>query len=165
MKHCLFLISIIVLLAACGGNENEPFKKTPLEISHFDEDLYHFDTLIVDQADSNKFSIDLSPIPGYFVLGQNESDSFIEAHFYQDLALVIRKNNDSLYITKDSLINFVNKDYLNEALLEDVHLMIFEPSISMYLIEFAVRKPWENDRFHFQVLMHNDAHQISIVDE
>lgn len=165
VKHLIILTAGLWLFASCGDDATGDFKKEEKEISHAGENNFHFDTIVYSGNDSHHYALDLKPIPGYYVMGQAETDSFFEAHFYEDMYLVFRKDQDSLYISKDSLTPFVNEAYLNEAMIEDIHLMIFEPSAALYLFEFAVRKPLEDDRFHFQVFMEKGQHQINIVDE
>ncbi len=132
---------------------------------HLNEAHFAFDSTWVDDKDTLDFELALKAIPNHFVMTNIETDSFIEAHIYEDLALLIRQNKDSLLITKDSLLPFVNQAYLNEALIEEINLMIFEPSRPFYLVEFAVRKPNENFRFRFQALIEGKDFLISIVDE
>ena len=126
---------------------------------------YSFDSLHIEGKDTLDFELALKPIPNHFIMAQGETDSFIETHIYPDLSLLIRQNKDTLLITKDSLLQFVNESYLNEALIEDINLILFEPSRPFYLIEFAVRKPNESFQFHFQALVEGKDFLISIVDE
>jgi len=140
-------------------------EKESKEVLHINEAHYSFDSLWTGGNDTLAFELALKAIPNHFVMTHLETDSFIEAHIYEDLALVLYQNQDRILITKDSLLPFVNEAYLNEALIEDINLMIFEPSRPFYLVEFAVRKPNEDFRFHFQALIEGKDLLISIVDE
>lgn len=165
MRKSVFSLLCASLLLACSDSTQVTLEKTTKEVLHLNKSHFAFDSSLVNNKDTLDFELALKAIPNHFVMTHVETDSFIEAHIYEDLAILIRQNKDSLFITKDSLLQFVNEAYLNEALIEDINLMVFEPSRPLYLVEFAVRKPNEDFRFHFQAMIEGESLLISIVDE
>jgi|GEM_PF-2119176 len=164
MKTFLNLLILAGLLSACS-NSNQSIQKVPKEVSHIGENVFEFDSLYINGKDSLHVLLALEPIPNHFIMTGNETDSFLERHIYDDQILVLHQNDDRIIINKDSLLPFINEAYLNEALIEKVNLMLFEPNKPIYLIEFAVKKPNENFSFHFQVLIEGKHVYIDIVDE
>ncbi|HCS21342.1 MAG TPA: hypothetical protein DIW47_12415 [Bacteroidetes bacterium] len=157
MKQYVSLFCGLLLLAACADPTPKPFVKQAKEVMHPTEELFYMDSL--------DFKLVLKPVPAHFIMIQLESDSFYEAHYFEDLHLVVTLNNDSFVVNKDSLLPYINEEYLNEARLEDVHVMAFDPERDYYLFEFSVRKPHEDFRYHFIATLEQKKLQILIDDE
>lgn len=165
MKKSGFYLLLCLSVLACADAKKEPQPKELREIMHLEENHFSMDTLWSDGKKEVDFTMKLNPIPNYFVVAHTETDSFVEAHFFQDLSLLLQVNSDSFIIHKDSLLPFVNDAYLKEALIEDVQLMAFEPENDYYLFEFAVRKPHEDFKFHFIGSLSNKTLLLNIDDE
>ncbi|MHB1278969.1 MAG: hypothetical protein ACYC1Q_11305 [Bacteroidia bacterium] len=155
----------LLLLAACAEPTPKPFVKLAKEVLHPTEEHFNMDSSVVTGKDTVLFQLSLEPVPAHFIMIQLETDSFYEAHYFEDLHLVLKLNEDSFVVNKDSLLPFINEEYLNEARLEDIHLMAFEPERDYYLFEFSVRKPHEDFRYHFIASLDQKKLQISIDDE
>lgn len=157
MKQYGILFGALLMLAACAEPTPKPFVKQAKEVLHPTEALFFMDSM--------HFQLALKPVPAHFIMIQVETDSFYEAHYFEDLHLVLKLDDDSFVVNKDSLHPFVNEAYLNEARMEDVHLMAFEPDRDYYLFEFSVRKPHEDFRYHFIASLDQKKLQIIIDDE
>lgn len=155
----------LLLLAACAEPTPKPLVKLAKEVLHPTDVYFHMDSSLVIEKDSLHFQLALEAIPAHFIMIQLEADSFYEAHYFEDLHLVLTLNEARFVVNKDSLLPFVNEEYLNEARIEDVHLMAFEPDRDYYLFEFSVRKPHEDFRYHFIASLDQKKLQITIDDE
>lgn len=165
MKKNGFVTLCVLLFVACAEPTPAPFVKQAKEVMHPTEQHFLMDSALVNGKDTLHFLMALEPLPNHFIMIQVETDSFYEAHYFQDLHLVLKLNEDSFVVNKDSLLPFVNEDYLNEARIEDVHLMAMEPERDYYLFEFSVRKPHEDFRFHFIASLDKKKLVLTIDDE
>lgn len=165
MKKVVLFSLGVLLLYACKDEVKEPVTRQTREITHAGEGSSHWDSLWVSGKDTVLISFSLEPIPSNFVVANTESDSFVDMHVYEDKRLRIAIGEREWLVVKDSLLKDINKEYLDEALIEDLQLMVFQPDAGLYLFEFSVRKPMEKDVFHYQGQLLNGELELTISDE
>ena len=159
---CLFLG---ILTSSCSDSGNKAAKKTPREISHVGENQVKLDTLLTGQKDTVNFFLALEPVPYHFVVAREETPEFVNMHLFEDLQLQIRADQDTFFIRKDDLLEWVNQEYLNEALILHPEVMILDPDNAHYYFEFTTRKPLERFQFRFQSEIRDGLLFTTIIDE
>lgn len=163
MKYPILLFGLLWLLACDSVKSKQEKELAPREIAHTDELRFRVDTLKDEQGQS-KLSYGSEAIPNYYVLSRVQTDSTIEMHIFPDQRLFFIQANDTFYITKDSLLNDINSAYLNEALLQGLEPISLDAELGEYQFQFFVRKPFEEDRFNYELYYRNKTWQLIIVD-
>ncbi len=128
-----------------------------------DELQFQKDTLKNEQGET-ALSYGSEAIPNYYVLSRVQTDSTIDLHIFPDQRLFFILAKDTFYITKDSLLNDINSAYLNEALLQGLEPLSLDADLGEYQFQFFVRKPFEEDRFNYELYYRNKTWQLIIVD-
>lgn len=164
MKYPILFFSLLLGLSACDSVKSKQEKELrPNEIAHLDELSFRVDTLKDDQGQS-RLSYGSEVIPNYYVLRSVQTDSTIDMHIFPDQRLYFIQANDTFYITKDSLLKDINNTYLNEAILQGLEPISLDGELEEYQFQFFVRKPFEEDRFNYELYYRNKTWQLIIVD-
>jgi len=154
-----WLFLIFIPLAACTDNSTGP--KAPLEIDHTEELSFRVDTTISEVPVSYR----IEPVPNYYVISSVQTDTSVEAHIYKDQRIVVKINNDSFVVTKDSLERDINDAFRNNAVLDHLKPMVLDPVNREYLFEYGLRKPLEEFFYRYELLYTNGVWVNYIADK
>ncbi len=164
MKWTLALFALAFM--ACDSktdskSETEPQEKTAREVDHRDEISFSVDTVISGVVINYR----LEPIPNYYVVTPIETETSREAHIYRDQRLVVKIDEDSIVITKDSLLRDINQEFLNEAILQHLQPISINPENGTYVFEYGPGKPFEDFFYRYELNYANGKWDNRIADK